>query len=431
MRKKLDQLSPAFNLGGDGPLFLQDLEDLDAKSSPPDMLFIDSSGSQTAKFNADLMVRRDRYPALSMAEAAMALYTLQSQAPAGGAGNRTSMRGGGPLITLIVPGQESTTALWDMLWANVPDGRPVDPAGLEEALPWMRTTRTSHKGEKVQPPEGRYVAAEAFFGMPRRLRLDFTDGSPPEVIGVRQRPYGTNYDLWLHPLSPYYQQKEGSEWLPMHPRAGNNSYRNWEGISLERLDGLRHVAGCVKTWTGRSRSESAILRVGGWSMDNMKPRDFLWSEQPFVALSEDAEQQAIAAVEAAEAFALALVIAVKNLYGIDSMSATAIESVHEAFFIETQSRFESLLGNLAAEGNGEDWADSWRQSLMNVALKLFEDRALPELANRPVRSMETVIKAHGQLRAAFHGYGNKTGKAAFKALGLPLPKTRKVKEKTE
>ncbi len=60
LRLAMEPLAPAFNLLGDGPRFLQDLEPLDGEGSPPEMLFIDSAGDSTAKKNADLMVRRGR-----------------------------------------------------------------------------------------------------------------------------------------------------------------------------------------------------------------------------------------------------------------------------------------------------------------------------------------------------------------------------------
>lgn len=97
LRGKLAAFAPAFNLTGEGPLFMQDFSSLEGTPNPPDMLFIDSAGESTKKKNADLMVWRDRYPKLDPALAAMALYTLQAFAPSGGAGNRTSMRGGGPM----------------------------------------------------------------------------------------------------------------------------------------------------------------------------------------------------------------------------------------------------------------------------------------------------------------------------------------------
>lgn len=103
LKEKLAPFAPAFELLGDGPRFLQDMEHLDGAPNPIDSLFIDSAGANTAKNNADLMVHRSRYPALDPAMATMALYTFQGFAPSGGAGNRTSMRGGGPMVTLVDP----------------------------------------------------------------------------------------------------------------------------------------------------------------------------------------------------------------------------------------------------------------------------------------------------------------------------------------
>ena len=157
---QLAPFAPAFELLGDGPRFLQDQEQLTGEPSGPDLLFIDSAGGNTARNNADLMVHRDRYAALDLPLAAMALYAFQQFAPSGGAGNRTSMRGGGPLVTLADPG----TGLWDLVWANVPFGRPAAMGDL----PWMRATRTSEAGQAAGPGQSQPV--EAFFGMPRRLR---------------------------------------------------------------------------------------------------------------------------------------------------------------------------------------------------------------------------------------------------------------------
>ncbi len=44
LREKLAAYAPAFNLTGEGPLFLQDLEKLEGEANSPDMLFIDSAG---------------------------------------------------------------------------------------------------------------------------------------------------------------------------------------------------------------------------------------------------------------------------------------------------------------------------------------------------------------------------------------------------
>ena len=278
LRQRLAPYAPAFNLTGKGPLFLQDMETLHGEANPVDLLFIDSSGDNTAKNNADLMVRRGRYPVLDLPLAAVALFAFQAHAPSGGAGNRTSMRGGGPLVTLVDPQQ----GLWPLIWANVPDG----VAQAVQVLPWMRATRVSDSGTESHAPPGHEIPAEAFFGMPRRLRLVEDQGG---IVGVIQRPYGTNYGLWQHPLTPYYRLKPGTELLPVHPRAGTFGYRHWLGILANARDvDPRQRAQTLQAWQARSGSGSMI--VAGWAMDNMKPRDFTYSVQPFVALKDAAEQ---------------------------------------------------------------------------------------------------------------------------------------------
>ena len=217
-------------------------------ANPPDMLFIDSAGASTIKNNADLMVKRGRYPALPLPLAAMALYTLQAFAPSGGMGNRVSMRGGGPMVTLMQPLNRGEHALWRLVWINVPEGTPLSSRACQRSrLPWLRPTRTSEGGESVTPESSH--RAEAFFGMPRRLRL-MCDGGEGTVTGVVQKPYGTRYQLWQHPLSPYYRVKPGAELLPVHPKPGRVSYRNWLGIAFGQNDKTRMPAESVRRFPG-------------------------------------------------------------------------------------------------------------------------------------------------------------------------------------
>ena len=219
LRRAMAPLAPAFNLLGAGPRFLQDLEPLEGEGSPPDMLFIDSAGASAAKNNADLMVRRGRYEALSLPLATMALYTMQAFAPAGGAGHRTSMRGGGPMVTLVKPAAEG---LWPLVWANVPVGEPLKPKELN-VLPWMKPTETSKpvgKTSRITVPTSdspTKLDPEVFFGQPRRLRLVAKNGAVTLAI---QKPWGTNYEVtaWRHPLTPYYRR--GTEFPTAPPQAG-------------------------------------------------------------------------------------------------------------------------------------------------------------------------------------------------------------------
>jgi len=405
LRERLARFAPAFNLLGGGPRFLQDLEPLDGEPGPVDMLFIDSAGANAARNNADLMVHRGRYQVLDPALAAIALYTFQAHAPAGGAGNRTSMRGGGPLVTLVDPGG----GLWPLVWANVPCGQPAQP----EDLPWMRPTRVSDKGQQTLPPEGTVFGAEAFFGMPRRLRLS-AEGEA--VTGVVQKPWGTNYAFWKHPLSPYYRPKIGEAWLPKHPRAGRFGYRNWLGIVARGKEGdLSELALALRDWKGRGGDAHVI--VGGWAMDNMKPRDFTLSVQPLLDLSEEAEDRLVGLVEAAEQTAVALRAALEPVLA-DSEER---EAQREAFYLATESRF---LAHLRALKTGENPAGAWLADLRGQAMRQFDALALPGLDRRESDRIEAIVDARRALAGTLHGYG-KIGDALFKALGLVPPVAKK------
>ena len=414
LRERLAAFAPAFNLLGDGPLFLQDLEPLEGVANPPDMLFIDSAGGNTTRNNADLMVHRDRYRALDSALAAMALYAFQAFAPAGGAGNRTSMRGGGPLVALVDPGQ----GLWPRIWANVPYGQ----SSKAESLPWMRATRASDKGLETDPPEDALFGPEAFFGMPRRLRLVADDTG---VTGVIQKPYGTNYARWKHPLSPYYRLKPGTEWLPKHPRAGRFGYRNWLGIVAEGAKSeMAELSLSLRNWEGRGGGGSVI--VAGWAMDNMKARDFTLSVQPFPDLPVEAQDLLAFLILGAEVAGVVLRGALEPVLA----GGEAREAEREAFFTATEARFATHLATIRA---GADPRADWLTGLRAQALRQFDALAVPGIEwrrtgkDRDKRStkdrpskMESIVEARKFLGLAFGGYG-KQGKALFEALNLPLP----------
>jgi len=409
---RLGPFAPAFELMGEGPRFMQDLEPLEkapkVEPNGPDMLFIDSAGGQTARNNADLMVWRDRYDVLDLPLAAMALYTFQSFAPAGGAGNRTSMRGGGPMVTLVDPGE----GLWALIWANVPDGVPARP----EDLPWMRPTRVSDKGQEVL--EAQSAPVEAFFGMPRRLRLVGESG----VTGVVQRPYGTNYTGWMHPLSPYYRQKPGAEWRPKHPRPGAFGYRHWRGVIVaEPVDdeSLTRRARMLRVWAQRGLGQPARVIVAGWSMDNMKPRDFILSSPPLIAFEGAAQLCLLGMIEAAEQMSQALRAALQPVLA----EGEAREAEREAFYGRTEAAFERLAMGLTAD-NAPAVAREWLAEIGHVALHLFEAQALPGLSERDEKRQREIVDAHGRLAANTHGRG-KYGSKAYAALGVEVTPGRK------
>lgn len=376
LRSTMAPLAPAFNVTGEGPLFMQDLEPLVGEITPPDMLFIDSAGGSTAKKNADLMVKRGRYMGLPLPLAAMALFTLQAFAPSGGAGNRTSMRGGGPMVTLVRPAAGN---LWATVWANVPEGQGLAADKLT-ALPWMRPTRTSETGAVVEQPDPDWPPPEVFFGMPRRLRLVMADDL---ATGVIQRPWGTNYGAWRHPLSPYYALKPGEVPLPRHPKPGPFAYRNWLGITLKTTSQTAHPAQNMSTYGSRSRDEADVL-VAGWAMSNMSPLDFIWSEQPLFTLTDEAAIIAGDMVAAADHTARAMVGALKDALGLAESDGTTLDRAREAFFQATQARFETALRRLLkAEAETTVKLAFWRV-LVAQAEAQFNAAALPGLAQRDI-----------------------------------------------
>ncbi|MDP2699915.1 type I-E CRISPR-associated protein Cse1/CasA [Thalassospira sp.] len=408
LREKLAAYAPAFNLIGDGPLFLQDLEPLGGEPNAPDMLFIDSAGVNTAYKNADLMVHRRRYTGLDLPLAAMALFTIQAYAPSGGAGNRTSMRGGGPMVTLVDPG----LGLWSIIWANVPSSTQ---AAMSE-LPWMYPTRVSDKNLKTRPPQGQKFSVEAFFGAPRRLRL-VAEGDV--ITGVIQKPHGTDYAGWVHPLSPYYRMKVEDFRLPVHPKAGTFGYRHWLGILVQSRDSeLAERAHCVDLWQQRSDRPARVI-VAGWSMAKATPADFTYSVEPLIDLTEDQSLTLAGLISAADNAAVALRGALVPVLA----EGGAREAEREAFYIATETAFLARLTDLKSGKTARDICAAWLADLRNEAIRRFDAISLPSLDQRDTSDIQKIVVARRNLAGTFAGYG-KFGKLLFKALDMDPPSKR-------
>src|SRR5690554_2565729 len=137
----------SFQFEGDGPLFMQDQDSLDKESpTPASSLLIDAPGASTIKNNTDHFVKAGRAETFCVDCAAIALFTLQINAPSGGKGYRTGLRGGGPLTTLVLP-SDPGASLWHKLWLNAldqglyPYSEP-EPAS-RDLFPWMGADRKS------------------------------------------------------------------------------------------------------------------------------------------------------------------------------------------------------------------------------------------------------------------------------------------------
>lgn len=420
LRAAMQPLIPAFHLTGDGPRFLQDFDGFDKGSdNEPDMLFIDSAAVNAVKKNQDVMVHRNRYAALDMAHAAMALYTLQNFAPEGGAGNLTSIRGGGPLVTLVSP---KGANLCDLVWENVPIGVPLRDL---KALPWMRPIPAADPmAPWPDPMAGEdYLNPEVFFGQPRRIQLSFSKGL---LVKVQQLKRGNNYVGWRHPLSPYYFDK--LERLPKHPKPGRLSYSSWMGTlyASEGAELAPRVAE-VKNWEG-----AVSVLIGGWAMSSMKPKDFILSEVPVFALTEQQLVILRRLIDGGTLVARAVASSVSRAMGEKSPSEGHGLRAQTAFYQRTEPELIALIQRMKDQAEASDvLCSAWLEnSLRKTALDIFQSTVrtrLLELSDfkRPNKETkrEVVINQWKFLRATVLGYG-KEGANLMTTLNLPKPEQK-------
>lgn len=434
-----------FNLDGDGPLFMQDFEPLAAEPNDAATLLIEAPGEQSIKKNVDLFNKRGKVNHLSRAAAAMALYTLQTYAPAGGAGNRTGLRGGGPLTTLALPAGEPT--LWQIIWANVPYGVPAPKANWPHIFPWLTKTITSENNRKVSPETDNDLLA--FWGTPRRIRLVFsknTENSTCDltdqaddcmVTGWVQRPNGANYvsESFKHPLTPRYKPKpKEAISLPVHPQPAGIGYRDLLGILFRSEDDSAIPAKTISTYVyDRLEDQKDKWRIlaAGYDMDNMKARGFVEAELPtFGGGSAPNRIHALTClILGAEAMDGILRIAVRMALFSEGAktdtSASLFATLRARFWAESEGAFYHAAEQVAQGAEQDDVVRGFLKSVHKLCAKLFD-------ANAPITSSdhpERVAHAAGFLMSALKGYG-KSGKSLFTVLNLELPVQAKKRKTT-
>ncbi|WAC73097.1 type I-E CRISPR-associated protein Cse1/CasA [Roseateles sp. SL47] len=436
LRRWFQPHATAFKCDGDGPRFLQDF----SLTNPPDVgiasLLIDSPGENAIKNNSDHFVKRGRIEHLCPHCAITALLTLQINAPAGGAGNRTGLRGGGPLTTLLAC--QPTQSLWHDLWLNVMElpashayGGDPKKTAAHFTFPWLADiTGIQKEGGETSPLQTHPF--HVFWGMPRRIRLDFQATQPGEcdlchrfheqlIHQYATRPYGLNYKgPWDHVLSPYYETKEG--WLPLHPQPGGFGYRHWlawvlgAGDDKQRQRPARVLEHYRTTRRANHAGTQLKLWAFGYDMENMKPRCWYESTLPLYGL-EGCDTQDVVRIEAmvgtwleAAKFSLyALRSAVKSAwFGGDARGDYS--AVDAAFWTQTESAFYEylkLLISSAREGrliDGPQLGQLWLQALSRACLRLF-DEVFVGAGQIGRQNPQRVAAAHKLLRNTL--YGNK------------------------
>lgn len=414
LAKRLRPWQPAFELFGGGPRFMQDLDPLtDARSASVGTLLIDAPGDQGIRFNTDHFVKRGIGEVMCPSCAAMALFTLQINAPSGGKGYRTGLRGGGPITTLVLPHDEAAP-LWRKLWLNVLartelSFEPPSPRD-ERLIPWLGPTRTSARPGSETRPEHVHPL-HVYWAMPRRFRLEVDEtsadcricgwASEKSVSRIRATNYGFNYaGHWRHPLTPYRQDSKKPEEPPLSIKGqkGGLGYRHWESLVLADPEGSGSLPALV-VQDYLANKQDALQEFGpvsrhtrlwafGYDMDNMKPRGWYTTRMPLVSIPSEAAHDRLhdwvrLLVEAAEKAAWRTRGAVKEAWFKRPQDARGdFGFIDQRVWESTEEDFYAALARLPSSLESGDpqlpapIARRWRKTLSRAVQATFDDLAL-------------------------------------------------------
>lgn len=431
--QRLRELTACFEFDNGSRRFMQDMDFDSAETGELSGLLLDAPGDNTVKNNADLFIKRSPAMALSMSLAAQALLTLQINAPAGGQGHRTSVRGGGPVTFLLWPNELDgrSVPLWQKLWLNtlVLAG---EPPRSQIVFPWMAPCMTSEDGRDVltqldaQEPNALELALLCYFATPRRIRLNFDDDGVCTLSGIEGRcasgfktqNFGANYpsDRFRHPLSPYYREKKGN-FLPAHVRDAGFTYADWLRVQGDADDfRIPQVleASRIGVSLGRSLASDAI-RAFGFAMDNMKC--LAWNEARFprLVLDDPARKAALLVetrrwIEATEHVRRALGKQLRAAWSNQGKGDTGI--AERELYSLTEHTFHILVKECSAiEGSDAVQDDQhqmlrrrWQLELARAAMSLFTRHAeRGDVAEQTMRAIERTAHAHRALWKAVYG----------------------------
>ena len=396
LRAAFQTVAHAFNLDGDGPRFMQDfdLRESTENATPISALLMDAPGEQTEKFNKDFFVKRGFADSFCYSCSANALFTLQTNVPSGGQGHRTSLRGGGPLSTILLGQTPWETVLMNVVCKNEFDAMSGNPslAADDARFPWLAETRTSQKNGGVETTPLHGHPTQMYWAMPRRIRLNTITstqgicqlcGHQGDLCnGYLAQNYGVNYTgAWQHPLSPYGRNTQ-SEPFALHPKQGGITYRHW--VANVYGDQATKVSPAAVFNAFRKRFACPPhLRVFcfGYEMDNMKAISWCETIQPYFELEESARAAFTARVaklrDAAVEVHGHLLTAFKKalLYPKQEAKGGSIfHALSAEFWHTTEAAFYACVNDLKDVSEPQAVNERWLKTLQQAALDLFDGR---------------------------------------------------------
>lgn len=455
LRTALMRLPAAFDLDGDEARFLQDYspnELATAEISPVQELLVEGK-------NDPLFIKPQTLRQLGRPAVAAALVAIQSYSPAGGRGYRTSLRGGGPLTTLVDPRPSAHDAppiarsLWRHLWANVLTNTDLrrknsESPGLNAAahiFPWLAPTRTSENDRATTVVDADPL--QCFFGMPRRISLEFRDGAGTcdltgredqrLVTGFRVKGYGVQYQGWRHPLSPYYAGKQPNEWLPLHGQPGGVGWRDWYPLLYKAPNGSKMPARVVSVFNERradavgcSRYE---LHVFGFDVTNAKVRSWIDARVPAFAILDEERLSEFASLVSALTSATELAAytlqrtVIAALYSGPDDPPGDLSFAKASLWNATESEFYRLTSEIVGAADlavaAGDACRRFQTLLLRTAVALFDDNVGAD-DSQPEQLRRSVV-ARFDLVTTLTG-GGKQGEKFFGLLGLGAPRAKRT-----
>lgn len=420
----LSAFEPAFELYSSvgKPAFLQDMDMADGEEKSISQLLVDEPGGKTLKDNLDHFVKGGASTYMCESCTALALFTLQTNAPSGGVGHRVGLRGGGPLTTLVLP-PPGGSSLWQKLWLNLlVEEELVQKVTSPQAdgFPWMEKTRVSDESGSPTLPEDAHPL-QMYWGMPRRIRLnEELHGGACSICGkqsraltshYRTRNYGVNYEgPWRHPLTPYrFDVKNEKPLLSLKGQPGGLGYRHW--LAMNWGDDSNGDTPALNVNSFYAQKESLLpafearLWSFGYDMDNMKAR--CWYENQVPALGVPAEYQRAfkqhigTLTVAARDVVKELRQQVKNAWFSRPKDVKGDVSMIDASFWEaTEADFYSLVHRLAADTKAlrfmpDEVGRQWARILRKKTPALFDHWVLEGEAEN--MDMKRITKARRML----------------------------------
>ena len=384
---------------------MQDMENLsDGECKPISRLLIDFPGEKTKRDNTDHFVKQGTIERICTKCIASALFTLQVNAPSGGVGHRTSLRGGGPLTTLVVFDEQRRgipVTLWRNVWLNVLTKQELetlngsaDRTDIADIFPWMAKTRTSEAGSgKITTPLD-VSPLQMYWGMPRRIRINLAtnnNGGYCDLCGMQSdklvaqyqtKNYGVNYKgAWQHPLSPYKLIK--GEFRPQHAQPGGLTYQHWLGLTEDQEENhfsakvVQRYRRLAENW-----EEQVQVRLYVFGYDTKQDKARCWYETTYPLYFLPNEQRLDFAkrvqtlTETAAQAADLVSYFVKQAWFQTPKRKGDVSFLKLEFYQRTNSEFYQAVKTLSSKHQSETGREilkQWHVILCKAALKLFDD----------------------------------------------------------